>query len=495
MAWCGLASADAPTGLADPNEDATPAPAPAAATPAPTVAIEKPAPEPPDELPPVEIGMFGGGFISNNRHQFYDLPTSVTKFGSSIGRPTLDRVAPQLGLRLAYYLDDNLGLEGDFSWTLESTEMADAVTILHFGGSLVGQLPVRNEAGKKTIVPFGEIGFGVWDSKSDALGNAVHFPVHVGAGARVYLTDQFSLRADFRYYRGPGDTEPYTLGAGYAEFGIGVSWVPHIKPSKPEPVPIVGDRDGDGIPDDKDACPNEPEDKDMFLDSDGCPDPDNDGDGIPDASDKCPLDPEDCDGYQDADGCPDPDNDGDGIPDVTDKCPNEPEDKDGYQDLDGCPDPDNDGDGIGDGADKCPNEPETINGVQDEDGCTDRGDALVVLSPERLELLEPIAFDKDKLAKKSTNLLGQIAATLRAHSEIARLRVTVYVQPTKSSDKDQELSEKRANAIRDWLITWGIDGKRLVSRGFGGTKPLVPADQKGAASMNDRIELIILERK
>ncbi|HMG54638.1 MAG TPA: thrombospondin type 3 repeat-containing protein, partial [Kofleriaceae bacterium] len=126
----------------------------------------------------------------------------------------------------------------------------------------------------------------------------------------------------------------------------------------PEPVKIDGDADGDGIRDSVDKCPNEPEDKDMFEDDDGCPDPDNDHDGIPDALDKCPLDPEDKDGFQDDDGCPDKDNDGDGIPDTLDKCPNEPEDKDLFEDEDGCPDPDNDHDGIPDALDKCPNAPE-----------------------------------------------------------------------------------------------------------------------------------------
>ena len=89
--------------------------------------------------------------------------------------------------------------------------------------------------------------------------------------------------------------------------------------------------------------------KDRCVDSAATPvTGDNDGDGIPDNVDKCPTDPEDKDGFQDEDGCPDPDNDGDGIPDKRDKCPNEPEDKDGFQDDDGCPDPDNDGDGIAD---------------------------------------------------------------------------------------------------------------------------------------------------
>jgi outer membrane protein OmpA-like peptidoglycan-associated protein len=271
-------------------------------------------------------------------------------------------------------------------------------------------------------------------------------------------------------------------------------------PSATDLVPIHpplpdGDADGDGIPDSKDKCPNEPEDFDMFEDTDGCPDLDNDHDGIPDAQDKCPLDPEDKDGFQDADGCPDPDNDGDGIPDVRDKCPNEPEDKDGFEDFDGCPDPDNDKDGIPDVKDKCPNEPETINGFQDDDGCPDKGDPLVILSPDRLDTLEAIQFAGAKLNRASFNLLGQIGAQLRAHNEIARLRVTVYVNPSRNSDKDQELSDKRAVAIKDWLVQWGVDARRLEVRGFGGDKPLVPPTQKNAQQLNDRVELIILERR
>jgi len=223
-----------------------------------------------------------------------------------------------------------------------------------------------------------------------------------------------------------------------------------------------GDADGDGIADSVDKCPNDPEDKDMFEDTDGCPDPDNDHDGIPDEADKCPLDPEDKDGFQDEDGCPDKDNDGDGIPDV---------------------------------ADKCPNEPETINGIQDDDGCPDKGDSTIMLSPDRIETLDPIGFTGLKLTRASQPLLGQVAATLRAHSEIVRVRITVHVQPTADAAADQTRSDKRAQAVREWLIQWGIAPARLEARGFGGTKPLVPPDQKGAAKINDRLELIILERK
>lgn len=150
----------------------------------------------------------------------------------------------------------------------------------------------------------------------------------------------------------------------------------------------LGDKDGDGIKRRDDKCPEAAEDKDGIDDYDGCPEDDDgnitaeqkqetiqppqeprsfgrgdrDGDGITDDDDACPDDPEDRDGFQDEDGCPDPDNDQDGISDAEDKCPNDPEDKDGFEDEDGCPDSDNDGDGVPDAADACPMETGTDNG-------------------------------------------------------------------------------------------------------------------------------------
>jgi outer membrane protein OmpA-like peptidoglycan-associated protein len=119
-----------------------------------------------------------------------------------------------------------------------------------------------------------------------------------------------------------------------------------------------------------------------------------------------------------------------------------------------------------------------------------------VLSPDRLEMLDSIQFTAgQKIAKATHNLLAQVGATLRARTEIARLRITVHVQPTGNDEQDQELSDKRAAAVRDWLVQWGVAQARLEVRGFGGTKPIVPADRKGAAAINQRVELIILERK
>jgi len=163
-------------------------------------------------------------------------------------------------------------------------------------------------------------------------------------------------------------------------------------------------------------------------------------------------------------------------------------------DNDGCDEPDNDSDGIPDVIDQCALEPETINGNADDDGCPDNGDSLVMVMPDRIEIFEPVTFEgtSARLAKKSANVLGQVAATLRANRDFKRIRVTVHVHPRGSGDAS--LSEKRAKAVREWLVQWGIEPERVESRGLGSTRPLVPKKQKGAAQLNDRVEFIILEK-
>ena len=261
------------------------------------------------------------------------------------------------------------------------------------------------------------------------------------------------------------------------------------------PVVDRGDDDGDKIANADDKCPDEAEDIDKFEDDDGCPDPDNDEDGFPDGNDPCPIEAEDKDGFKDDDGCIDGDNDDDKIADAQDKCPDEPEDVDGFQDRDGCDDPDNDGDGIPDVIDQCATEAETINGNKDEDGCPDPGESLVMVMPDRIEVFEPVRFDGKtaKIVRKSENALGQVAGTLRANRDFLRIRIAVHVHPR--GGEDQVLSERRAQAVRKWLVTWGIEPERLEVKGYGSSRPLVPASKRGAADVNDRVEFILLEKK
>ncbi|HEY0477890.1 MAG TPA: OmpA family protein [Kofleriaceae bacterium] len=258
------------------------------------------------------------------------------------------------------------------------------------------------------------------------------------------------------------------------------------------------DRDGDGIPDSVDACPDEPEDKDGFQDEDGCPDPDNDRDGIPDAQDQCPNEPEDKDGFQDQDGCPEPDNDNDGIPDTVDKCPDEPEDKDGFQDGDGCPDDDNDGDGFADAVDKCPNDPETVNGFEDDDGCPDvRGTTGPEERADRIDLKgAQVGFARGALTPAGRQLLGQVATLIKSRRLAVRIEVhlalgtrsTSPAQIAQQRRRDKQLAQQRARLIADYLIAQGVSPQQLQAVGIGSDRPLGTATPSDP--VNERVDFI-----
>ena len=257
--------------------------------------------------------------------------------------------------------------------------------------------------------------------------------------------------------------------------------------------PSIGDRDGDGIKDDVDRCPDQPEDKDGFQDEDGCPDPDNDGDGIPDELDKCP----DLPGPADHDGCPPGaanDRDGDGIPDELDLCPDDPEDKDGFEDADGCPDPDNDRDGIPDVLDLCPNEPETYNGFEDADGCPDRG--VVSRVEGGLITLEPIQFEYDRAVIKpdSYYILDAVVATMNGYPDIELIEVQGHTDERGDDAYNLDLSRRRAAAVVEYLVAHGVAANRLTSRGYGETQPVDRRHTEAAWALNRRVAFVLRKR-
>jgi OOP family OmpA-OmpF porin len=256
------------------------------------------------------------------------------------------------------------------------------------------------------------------------------------------------------------------------------------------------DNDGDGIPDIKDACPFKPETKNGWQDEDGCPDiPDKDGDGIEDKKDKCPNQAEDKDGFQDEDGCPDVDNDNDGVPDSLDDCKNQPEDMDGYKDDDGCPDLDNDSDGIPDAVDKCPLKPETINGYKDTDGCPDKGRAQVIIKEKKIVILKKVYFAtaRAKIKKHSFSILEQVALMLKAHPNIKGVRIEGHTDSRGNKRRNRRLSQKRAEAVRTFLIGKGVEASRLFAIGYGPDKPIDSNRTKRGRSKNRRVEFTILD--
>ncbi|MBU4487223.1 MAG: OmpA family protein [Candidatus Delongbacteria bacterium] len=253
------------------------------------------------------------------------------------------------------------------------------------------------------------------------------------------------------------------------------------------------DNDGDGVSDLKDKCPNESEDLDGYKDEDGCPDDDNDGDGIKDSYDNCPNDPEDFDGYEDMDGCPENDNDKDGIPDNLDKCPNEPEDFDGWMDTDGCPDYDNDGDGISDEIDKCPSEAETINGFQDEDGCPD---AVILKKDERI-VLDNIYFKlgSAELETESFASLNSLKKVFLDNRGIV-IQIEGHTDSQGSEEYNLNLSNQRANTVAEYIVNvLRISASQISSIGYGESKPIASNKTSKGRAQNRRIEFRVISTR
>jgi outer membrane protein OmpA-like peptidoglycan-associated protein len=314
-------------------------------------------------------------------------------------------------------------------------------------------------------------------SAREPFSNKAEGPVELIASLKAEVIDGLHLVA------GGGAGLTVGVGSPDARAFLGVSWAPEVR-----------DTDGDGIIDELDQCPLEPEDFDGFQDEDGCPDLDNDQDGIPDRLDSCPNEPEDFDGFLDEDGCPDPDNDQDGIPDTQDKCPNQPEDFDGFQDEDGCPDPDNDGDGIPDTIDKCPNEPETYNGFEDQDGCPD--EALIELKKDFIQIKDKVYFDfnKDTIQPRSFELLNQIAELLKGRPDIGKVLIGGHTDAKGKDLYNLNLSQRRADSVMRYLIDRGVDPSRLKAQGFGRNQPVATNDTEEGREKNRRVEFLILEQ-
>lgn len=222
---------------------------------------------------------------------------------------------------------------------------------------------------------------------------------------------------------------------------------------------------------------------------------DRDGDGLVDDVDACPDAAEDFDGFHDEDGCPDPDNDEDGVLDTDDQCINEPEDKDEFEDQDGCPEADNDRDGFPDPDDQCPNEAEVVNGVEDYDGCPDEG--LITMIDDRIILDERVLFDfeRARIKTRAKPVLQAIVTLQQQHPEWISLRVDGHADARGNAEFNQELSERRAENVRDALVEYGIPAELINYVGHGATRLRDMRENEEAHQRNRRVEFVVVARR
>jgi OOP family OmpA-OmpF porin len=229
------------------------------------------------------------------------------------------------------------------------------------------------------------------------------------------------------------------------------------------------DSDNDGIEDSKDDCPNQA----GLAEFNGCPD--GDSDGIADKDDACPT----VAGLKALAGCPDAD--ADGVADKDDSCPNEK----GPSANKGCPWPDTDGDGILDKDDKCPNEAGTVA----NNGCPE-----VLPTPEVVKALNTYArsilFETGKASfeKETDNVLQAMVVIFKEYPQ-ANFAIEGHTDDVGSKSTNEALSGRRANAVRDYLITKGISADRLTANGFGEEFPIASNKTRNGRKENRRVEV------
>lgn len=251
------------------------------------------------------------------------------------------------------------------------------------------------------------------------------------------------------------------------------------EPGKPENRGCP-DKDGDGVPDIDDECPDVPG-EDRFN---GCPD--TDFDGIPDAIDKCPT----VRGLESFQGCPD--SDLDDIPDNLDKCPQVP----GLKIYDGCPD--SDLDGIPDPDDKCP----TQFGTKENKGCPlvkeeDKFESAV-LAKEEQDILKT-AFDNlefeinsSTIKESSFESLDKLYDLLSEKPDEIKLYISGHTDNTGNPTKNMKLSNDRAESVKKYLVDKGLDPARIITEGFGQTRPVATNNTPQGRQKNRRVEMRII---
>ena len=148
--------------------------------------------------------------------------------------------------------------------------------------------------------------------------------------------------------------------------------------------------------------------------------------------------------------------------------------------------PDRDGDGVPDQDDRCPDVP----GPVENQGCPiyDK----VVVHKDKLELKEKVAFAKDtaKLVPKSYPLLDQVAKALQDNKNL-RVSVEGHTSSGGTKKHNQDLSQRRAAVVLEYLVRQGVARDRLSSRGFSSSRPISSNQTSAGRESNRRVEFVV----
>ncbi len=316
--------------------------------------------------------------------------------------------------------------------------------------------------------------YGRTDDHPGAIPNYESTVFDIGAGYLLPLNRHIMIRAEGRYRTDQHDRKDAGTHPGNGAFTDGVFNVGLLFPLGVTPVETAKDGaevvamdstdgDNDGVPDVSDQCPDTP--AGAIVDENGCEN-DADQDGVVDRLDQCPDTPAGT--TVNAQGCA-VDADGDGVPDDIDECPNTPAGAKVLQN--GCA-------LVGDC--RLPRAGEQI----DENGCA--VEQTFVLKGVKFE------FDSDRLTPEALEILNSVAETLNAYAGIA-VEIEGHTDNIGSDAYNQGLSERRANAVKRYLSSHGVDANRMTPVGYGESRPIAVNDSEDGREENRRVELRVVE--
>ncbi len=472
---------------------------------------------------PIGLSMYGDVALPTGSGLAY-VGSSYPEFGAGIGVSWGHKVV----------LSGNLGMQigapaslGDLGWGSRFQWGAGLAVPVTRGLSLVGELD-------------GESAF----ASIETVGAS---PIEWRVGGKGHLTRNLVLSV--------GGGTGLTDGVGAPAWRVlgGLTW----QPTRDEHPARNGgdDRDGDGIANERDLCPDQPEDKNGMADEDGCPDAgmvpthfvitDHEGKKLPGASLELLSGPE-------VGRWAVPDGDftrsltpGDYqvkvraphyLPaEVTASIPSAPRHEQVFQ-LDAAPTGGTvivsvqnaagqpiaalvtilgEGRKFTTGPDGLGSEPVPAGEVElsvwaeqyrpervkvkvDKDQKASVNVTLepsrVVVMADRVDIRDKVFFDLDSATIKpeSFRILDDVAATLENHSELRLVEVQGHTDDQGAEDYNQELSQRRAEAVRKYLIGQGVEPDRLVARGYGESQPLQPGTTEEAREVNRRVVFHIL---
>lgn len=416
------------------------------------------------------------------------------------------------GLEVEYYRSLNKRFDLSFPLRVYSNFLptaADGTTQKRNGNLGLNALLNFNLTNGRIFRPHLFAGVGtVWEDFEDfSLDVPVGLGLNFALGSNAYLSATGAYRLSGTELR------------DHLQAGLGLRLMLNGDPA-PKAPKANDDRDGDGVPDAQDLCPDVAGPAALY----GCPD--RDGDNVPDANDDCPdltglaalrgCPDADADGIADKDdkcpsqagpasnmGCPITDRDGDGVADANDQCPDlagtsalygcPDRDRDGVADKDDeCPNqagkiadrgcPDTDGDGIVDRLDACPNEP----GLAVNKGCPE------LAAADRATLVEAVQAVEFETASavirtSSYAILDKVADILQRYPGY-KVRIGGHTDSIGEAPANQSLSEKRAKACYDYLLTKGVAASRMSHQGYGETQPIADNRYAPGRDKNRRVE-------